>query len=164
MPRFQPSSTQSAQVGSVLYAYVPSQYSLKKSPIECHTDLFQLQIGINYTSQPNALRGCVNDARHVRDFLVKHGGYRISEILLLTDEPPKGTREGDGWDSRMIPTRDNIIRGMKWLVRGARRDDSLFFHCELAVWLQRYTVDSVSVSFGSWWANKGFGRGRGRWV
>ena len=89
-----------------------------------------LQIGINYTSQPNALRGCINDARHVRDFLVKHGGYRISEILLLTDEPPKGAREGDGWDSRMIPTRDNIIRGMKWLVRGARRDDSLFFHCK----------------------------------
>lgn len=72
----------------------------------------------------------MNDARHVRDFLLKHGGYRVEDIMLLTDEPPKGTREGKGWDSRNLPTRDNIIRGMKWLVRGARKDDSLFFHCE----------------------------------
>jgi hypothetical protein len=50
-----------------------------------------------------------------------HGGYISSEILLLTD---------DSKDSRSLPTRDNIIQAMKWLVKGARRDDSLFFHCE----------------------------------
>jgi hypothetical protein len=65
----------------------------------------------------------------VRDFLAKHG-YHPSDILLLTDEPPKGTKEGDGWDRKMVPTREVIIRAMKWLVRGARKDDSLFFHCE----------------------------------
>lgn len=34
------------------------------------------------------------------------------------------------WDSRLAPTRENIIRAMKWLVRGARKDDSLFLHCK----------------------------------
>ena len=30
---------------------------------------------INYHSQFNELRGCVNDAKHVRNFLIKHGEY-----------------------------------------------------------------------------------------
>jgi hypothetical protein len=92
--------------------------------------LHSLQIGINYTHQPNFLRGCVNDARRVRDFLVKHGGYRSSDVYLLTDEPPRFTRDAEGWDSRLIPTKENMIRAMRWLVRDAKQDDSLFFHCK----------------------------------
>jgi hypothetical protein len=83
----------------------------------------------------------VNDAKHVREFLISamslvsiplcsrtdtlppsgHGRYKTSDILLLTD---------DSKDSRSLPTRDNLIQAMKWLVRGAKKDDSLFFHCE----------------------------------
>lgn len=29
------------------------------------------QIGINYRGQPNELRGCINDARGVKDFLIR---------------------------------------------------------------------------------------------
>ncbi|KAJ3501811.1 hypothetical protein NLJ89_g9170 [Agrocybe chaxingu] len=79
-----------------------------------------LCIGINYHGQANELRGCVNDAKYVRDFLIKHGRYHPSEILLMTDDPKTSSRN---W-----PTRSNIIQAMKWLVRGACKDDSLFFH------------------------------------
>ncbi|KAJ8455016.1 hypothetical protein ONZ45_g19081 [Pleurotus djamor] len=60
-----------------------------------------LCIGINYLGQPNELRGCINDAKRVRDFL---------------------------YHPRRIPTRENIIDAMRWLVRSAKQDDSLFFH------------------------------------
>jgi hypothetical protein len=35
----------------------------------------------------------------------------------------------DAKSSRQIPTRKNILEAMRWLVRSARKDDSLFFHC-----------------------------------
>ncbi|TFK23717.1 hypothetical protein FA15DRAFT_705189 [Coprinopsis marcescibilis] len=78
-----------------------------------------LCIGINYRGQSNALRGCVNDAKRVREFLIKQGGYSPDNIVLLTD---------DVSDPRQLPTRKNIISGMKWLVRGAESNDALFFH------------------------------------
>lgn len=39
--------------------------------------------------------------------------------MLLTD---------DASDPRSIPTRENMLDAMRWLVRGARADDALFFH------------------------------------
>ena len=41
--------------------------------------------------------------------------------MLLTDKP--------GGSSRRVPTYENVVEAMKWLVRGARSDDSLFLHC-----------------------------------
>jgi hypothetical protein len=64
------------------------------------------------------LRGCINDATNVRNFLLKNH-YKQSEILLLTD---------DTSDPHMLPTYDNILGAMHWLVRSARPNDSLFFH------------------------------------
>ncbi|TFK33161.1 caspase domain-containing protein [Crucibulum laeve] len=78
-----------------------------------------LCVGINYIGQPNELRGCVNDAKHVKEFLINHQGYRAEDIVLLTD---------DSSHPRQLPTRQNIIDAMKWLVRSARTNDSLFFH------------------------------------
>ena len=63
-----------------------------------------------------------------------HGRYKASDILLLTD---------DSKDPRSLPTRDNLIQAMKWLVRGAKKDDSLFFHCEQS----RSHIHSSSLSF-----------------
>ncbi|KIM47214.1 hypothetical protein M413DRAFT_440710 [Hebeloma cylindrosporum] len=106
-----------------------SQLQTGKKPVDPLNPNFQysrctgrkraLCIGINYRGQPNELRGCVNDAKHVREFLISHGRYKSSDILLLTD---------DSKDPRSLPTRDNLIQAMKWLVRGAKKDDSLFFH------------------------------------
>lgn len=45
--------------------------------------------------------------------------YQAQDMVILTD---------DQRDPRTIPTRDNIIRAMQWLVEGAQPDDALFFH------------------------------------
>lgn len=39
---------------------------------------------------------------------------------MLTDETN---------DPRKLPTHDNILGAMHWLVRGAKPHDSLFLHC-----------------------------------
>ncbi|KAF6758921.1 Metacaspase-1A [Ephemerocybe angulata] len=87
----------------------PSHYPAQQQPAV---------IGINYTGHSNELRGCVNDAKRVRQFLIKNG-YPAENIVLLSDD----TR-----DPRSLPTRKNIIAAMKWLVRGAQPNDALFFH------------------------------------
>ncbi|XP_006456382.1 hypothetical protein AGABI2DRAFT_122285 [Agaricus bisporus var. bisporus H97] len=78
-----------------------------------------LCIGINYHGQSHELRGCINDARNVRKFLINNHGYKNEDIVLLTD---------DTSEPRHLPTRQNLIDAMRWLVRSARPDDSLFFH------------------------------------
>ncbi|KAK0206820.1 caspase domain-containing protein [Desarmillaria ectypa] len=78
-----------------------------------------LCIGINYRGQPHELKGCINDARHIRDFLMHHWGYKSEDIVMLTD---------DSNNPRSQPTRKNMIDGMRWLVKNAQPHDSLFFH------------------------------------
>jgi hypothetical protein len=46
-------------------------------------------------------------------------GYKQEDIVMLTD---------DSRDARAMPTKGNIERAMGWLVSGAHKDDSLFFH------------------------------------
>ncbi|KAF8628786.1 hypothetical protein AX15_003725 [Amanita polypyramis BW_CC] len=77
-----------------------------------------LCIGINYVGQDRMLHGCINDARRVRKFLIEYHGYSSDNIIILTDA---GNASG-------VPTRKNILKCMRWLVKGARRGDSLFFH------------------------------------
>ncbi|KAI0833389.1 caspase domain-containing protein [Trametes gibbosa] len=78
-----------------------------------------LCVGINYFGQSAELKGCINDARNVVQFLKELWGYREDDIVVLTD---------DASNPRQIPTRDNILAAMQWLVRGAQPNDSLFFH------------------------------------
>lgn len=40
--------------------------------------------------------------------------------MILTDDSP---------NPRQQPTKRNILDAMTWLVSGARKHDSLFFHC-----------------------------------
>lgn len=79
-----------------------------------------LCIGINYTGTSSALRGCHADAENMSAFLCKTYGYRQEDIVMLLDQP--------GANYMSIPTRDNMIRAMQWLVKDARPNDSLFFH------------------------------------
>ncbi|KAF7974172.1 hypothetical protein HWV62_13301 [Athelia sp. TMB] len=78
-----------------------------------------LFVGINYRGQPNELQGCVNDVKNMCKFMMNRYGYKQDNIVLLTD---------DSEHPRQQPTKKNIIDGMRWLVRGAKADDSLFFH------------------------------------
>ncbi|KAI5118095.1 hypothetical protein M0805_005202 [Coniferiporia weirii] len=77
-----------------------------------------LCIGINYFGQDAELKGCINDAHNVRRFLISHG-YSKDDIVMLTD---------DAQNPRQIPTKNNIMEAMEWLVRDAQPHDSLFFH------------------------------------
>ena len=76
-----------------------------------------LIIGISYCDLPkNAqLRGCLNDAKRVKEFLSLTRGFELHNIRMLTDE-----EKNDG-----IPNKENMINGMKWLVEGAQPGDSL---------------------------------------
>lgn len=107
--QFQPPPTNSQSFGVQGYNF---QYS------NCSGRRKALLIGINYIGQKNALRGCINDVHNVRRFLLQHG-YKDEDMVILTD---------DQRDGRCVPTRANILRGMQWLVRDARTNDSLFLH------------------------------------
>ncbi|OUM65249.1 hypothetical protein PIROE2DRAFT_7793 [Piromyces sp. E2] len=76
-----------------------------------------LFVGINYYKSKAELNGCINDVKNVSELVCARFGFK--NCLYLTDENP---------DPIMKPTYRNIINGMKWLVRGAKSGDSLFFH------------------------------------
>ncbi|KII89041.1 hypothetical protein PLICRDRAFT_124266 [Plicaturopsis crispa FD-325 SS-3] len=86
---------------------------------QCNGKKKALCIGINYFGQSAELKGCINDARNIQRFLITQFGYRDEDIVMLTD---------DSTNQRQIPTRENILMAMQWLVRGAQPNDSLFFH------------------------------------
>ncbi|CDS02903.1 hypothetical protein LRAMOSA00305 [Lichtheimia ramosa] len=78
-----------------------------------------LLIGINYFGSPNELKGCINDVRNLKEFLISMYHFRQEDMVILTD---------DQSDPRFIPTKQNMIAAMQWLVRDARPNDSFFFH------------------------------------
>ncbi|KAF8928873.1 Ca(2+)-dependent cysteine protease [Dissophora ornata] len=78
-----------------------------------------LFIGINYFRQRNELRGCINDVKNIKAFIIRQFGFREEDCVTLTDDQSDPTR---------IPTKANMLAGMQWLVRDARANDSFFFH------------------------------------
>ncbi|CAK9439099.1 uncharacterized protein LODBEIA_P33230 [Lodderomyces beijingensis] len=88
------------------------QYSL------CSGRKKALLIGINYIGSKNELRGCINDVDNVEQFLVRNG-FQQGDIVKLVET---------SGNPRAIPTRQNILDGIRWLTSGAKPNDSLFFH------------------------------------
>ncbi|KAI7819232.1 caspase domain-containing protein [Gamsiella multidivaricata] len=78
-----------------------------------------LFIGINYFGQSSELRGCINDVKNIKSFVIERFGFKEDDTITLTDDQEDPTR---------IPTHANILAAMKWLVHDARPDDSFFFH------------------------------------
>ncbi|KAI9485370.1 MAG: caspase domain-containing protein [Benjaminiella poitrasii] len=78
-----------------------------------------LLIGINYIGSKNALNGCINDVKNVKQFLISLFNFKEEDMVVLTD---------DQSDPKFIPTKQNIISAMQWLVHDARENDSFFFH------------------------------------
>ncbi|RCK64654.1 Metacaspase-1 [Candida viswanathii] len=102
-----PQQNQSFGVDNYNYSY--SQCSGRKKA---------LLVGINYIGTKNELRGCINDVNNVERFLLNNG-FSSDNIVKLTD---------DQRIQRAIPTRQNILDAIQWLVKDARPNDSLFFH------------------------------------
>lgn len=68
---------------------------------QCNGRKKALCIGINYIGQDAELRGCINDARNMKQFIMKNFGFKSEDIVMLLD---------DATHPRQIPTRDNIVR------------------------------------------------------
>ncbi|KAI0696594.1 caspase domain-containing protein [Cytidiella melzeri] len=118
----------------------PHQHAQVWGYSKCTGHKKALCIGINYTGTQHELRGCVNDAKNVRNYLIRkcppssgpslkrpidlvifqgHWGYKAEDIVLLTD---------DSSNPRSIPTRANVLDAMRWLVKDSHQHDSLIFH------------------------------------
>ncbi|KAL8744905.1 MAG: hypothetical protein Q9190_002910 [Brigantiaea leucoxantha] len=78
-----------------------------------------LLIGINYFGQKGQLRGCINDVKNMSTYLNGNFGYAREDMVILTDDQQNPMSQ---------PTKQNILRAMHWLVKDAKKDDSLFFH------------------------------------
>ncbi|KAF9267076.1 hypothetical protein L218DRAFT_856631 [Marasmius fiardii PR-910] len=103
-------------------AYNPIAYPEPQSTFQysrCTGRKRALCIGINYYGSDKPLRGCINDAIHIRDFLMKYHGFPREQIMVLRD---------DSRNPQKVPTRNNMLAAMRWLVEGAQKHDSLFFH------------------------------------
>ncbi|KAJ3094293.1 Ca(2+)-dependent cysteine protease [Phlyctochytrium planicorne] len=75
-------------------------------------------IGINYVGQQGELRGCHQDVRNVRAFVDQR--MNNPEQITLMDEP--------GTPADRLPTKQNIINALNWLVRDAAPGDHFFLH------------------------------------
>lgn len=86
----------------------------------CNGNKKSLFIGINYFGTKSELRGCIEDVKNIKGFVQKFN-FKLDDAhsLTLTD---------DQKDPSKVPTRDNILKGLEWLVAGAKEGDSLFFH------------------------------------
>uniref|UniRef100_A0A7S2MZQ4 Peptidase C14 caspase domain-containing protein n=1 Tax=Zooxanthella nutricula TaxID=1333877 RepID=A0A7S2MZQ4_9DINO len=76
-----------------------------------------LLVGINYPGSRAQLSGCVNDITNQKAALLEHSSFDEGEMCVLADE---GSVE--------LPTKSNIMAGLKWLLEGARAGDLLVFH------------------------------------
>jgi hypothetical protein len=76
-----------------------------------------LLIGINYIGTNAELRGCINDVINIKKFLINDYGFTEDEIVMLTETSRK-----------KYPSRENIIKYMKWLVQDNDENSRLFIH------------------------------------
>jgi len=72
-----------------------------------------LLVGINDYRKVRDLRGCINDVSDVHFTLTNLYGFNTGQIRVLTD-----TRA----------TKANIFHRLDWLLDGAKKGDTLFFH------------------------------------
>ncbi|KAK7740463.1 hypothetical protein SLS53_005305 [Cytospora paraplurivora] len=79
-----------------------------------------LIIGINYFGSENELKGCINDATNIRDFLVNDRGFsdRSQDMVVMTDAP-----ENEG--TPFWPSGENILAAFRWLTSYNEAGDSV---------------------------------------
>lgn len=80
-----------------------------------------LIIGINYFGTSHQLKGCINDAMNVREYLVRERGFSPdpNDMVILTDDP-KNMR------TPFYPTGANMMAAFRWLVSSNNAGDSLW--------------------------------------
>lgn len=68
-------------------------------------------MGLNYINQSGELHGCVHDCRRMRQMLRDKFGFQHKHITTMTDY------------SRKKPTRDNIVKTLRWAARRSKKGD-----------------------------------------
>ncbi|KAJ9069730.1 Ca(2+)-dependent cysteine protease [Entomophthora muscae] len=86
---------------------------------DCKGNKKALLIGINYFGSKAELKGCINDVQNISNAFLPKFGFDPTNVTILTDDQQHPLR---------VPTHDNIIGAMRWLVEGASPGDSLFLH------------------------------------
>lgn len=74
-------------------------------------------IGVNYFGTRAELRGCINDVVSIQRLLMDTYGWKAHSFRILRDD-----------DRRSMPTRQNILAMLHWLVEDVRPGDVLFLH------------------------------------
>ena len=80
-----------------------------------------LLIGINYYNTKYQLAGCINDARNMREYLIRDRGFSAGhhDMVVMTDAPEnRGTP--------FFPTVANMMAAFQWLVSCNNNGDSVF--------------------------------------
>lgn len=75
------------------------------SIINSQNKKFAVVIGINYTGTEYELNGCVNDANHLKNFLITKCEYAPENILMLADN-----------GINLMPTKQNILDAFDTIV------------------------------------------------
>ncbi|KQK21440.1 metacaspase-1 [Brachypodium distachyon] len=76
-------------------------------------------VGVSYTGTDYELKGTVNDVNSMRGLLCDKFGFPSDCILILTEKSD---------DPRRVPTKENLLAAMRWLVAGCEAGHSLVFH------------------------------------
>ncbi|KAL1673837.1 caspase domain-containing protein [Schizophyllum commune] len=95
-------------------------------------------IGINYKRSDQSLQdvyGVLSGYPHFLDY----EGFDKADIRSMTDRSATP-------DDRK-PTKKNILAAIKWLIEGAQKNDTLFFHCDQAEDLDRDEIDCLDEAF-----------------
>lgn len=74
-------------------------------------------IGINYTGQQGELRGCHNDVKNIKQYLIECEGFLESDMLILMD---------DG--HHHAPTKQNIEQAFVRITQYSKAGDVVFVH------------------------------------
>eukprot|EP01059_Diplonema_ambulator_P025900 TRINITY_DN43012_c0_g1_i1.p1 TRINITY_DN43012_c0_g1~~TRINITY_DN43012_c0_g1_i1.p1 ORF type:complete len:379 (+),score=98.48 TRINITY_DN43012_c0_g1_i1:57-1139(+) len=84
-------------------------------------------VGINYINHSSGvLSGCINDVVAMQKY-IEGEGFDTGNMRVLVDDHGDGGAQEIGVGLEM-PTKNNILDAIRWLVDGAQAGDVLFFH------------------------------------
>jgi hypothetical protein len=92
-------------------------------PLQVGAHQKALVIGCSYFSSQTPLRGTLNDAWNVLSLMRHTLRYKEDEVRFLTDGSASCKMKPSS-----LPTRQNILDGLDWLIAGAQPGDDLFFY------------------------------------
>ncbi|XVF22871.1 hypothetical protein REPUB_Repub12eG0208600 [Reevesia pubescens] len=114
-----PSSTHSPSPPPPSSSTSPYNHAPPGAPPNAHGRKRAVICGISYKYSRHELKGCINDAKCMRYFLINKFKFPEDSILMLTEEET---------DPYRLPTKQNIRMALYWLVQGCQPGDSLLFH------------------------------------